>query len=403
MTPRRLAPLPAAILVTCAAFAVATPLLTTVVTDTRDTIVYVHPVVAGLTSLLMLTWAIVGALVATRFPRNPIGWLFLTVAVVFSVGLPLDLHGSGVTSTGVHLPGRGWAAWGASALLQNPAVFGLFGLILLLFPDGRPRTPRWRPIVRTVGAAVVGFWTVLLFKPGPVAESHPPVDNPAGLAPFELVWDLTELPLLFVILACTVAGIACIVTRFRHAAGVERQQMKWLAAGAGGLVLTILSGPLYFWRAEDLHPAAWQLTFVAALTLLPTTAGVGMLRYRLFDIDRIVSRTLAYAIVVGLMGAVYVSVILAFRALAGPVLGNGDLPIAVSTLAAAAAFQPVHRRVRGGVDRRFNRRRYDAGVAVAGFGSRIRDELDPATARSELEALVRSTLEPTTVRLTLLR
>lgn len=399
--PRRLAPLPALVLLVCALFAGATPILAAVVTDHREEVAAGVAVVA-FRSLLLLSWSVVGALAATRLPRNPLGWLFLVAGVSFSVGPFVDLYAAGVTMDGGHLPGREGAAWGANLLLQNPAVFGLFAVILLLFPDGRPRTPRWRPLTRALMAALVVYTAVLAVKPGHMAETVPPTDNPVGVAAAEAVWPFVDLPLPLLFLVGLVGGLTTMVQRFRRAHGAERQQMKWLGAGACVLVLTVLSGPLIFWPNPALDPY-WHVAFVGALTVLPLSAGIAVLRYRLFDIDRIVSRTLSYAVVIGILGLGYVGVALTVQALAGPALGGSDLLVAASTLGAAAAFRPLHGRVRHLVDRRFNRRIYDAERALSGFGAHVRGELDLSTAGRAVEDLVRSTLEPASVRVWLVR
>lgn len=392
----RLAPGPGLVLALCVLFAAATPALGAVVSDPRED---VATGVAGLAirSAMMLTWAVVGALAASRLPRNPLGWLLLLAGVSFSVGPFADLYGSGVTAAGGWLPGREVAAWVANLLIQNPAVFGLFAVLLLLFPDGRPRSPRWRPLVRALAVALAVYTAVLAVKPGPMAESVPPTDNPFGVAAVDVVWAFVDLPLGLLFVVGTVAGLVSMVLRFRRAQGVERQQLKWLASGAAGLVVVVLSGPLVFWPNPRLD-AAWHVVFVTALTFLPLTAGVAILRYRLFDIDRIVSRTLSYAIVVGILGLGYAGVALGIQTVAGPAFGGGDLPVALSTLAAAAAFRPLHRQVRRIVDRRFNRRVYDAELALGAFSTRVRDELDLSTAGRAVEDIVRSTLEPRSVR-----
>lgn len=395
--PRRLAPFPALVLLVCALFAGATPILAAVVTDPREDVAAGVAVVA-FRSLLLLTWSVVGALAASRLPGNPLGWLFLVAGVSFSVGPFVDLYAAGVPADGGHLPGRTAAAWGANLLLQNPAVFGLFAVILLLFPDGRPRTARWRPFVRVLVAALVIYTAVLALKPGSMAESVPPTDNPLGIAAAEAVWPFVDLPLAILFLVGMLAGLTTMVQRFRRARGAERQQMKWLGAGAGVLVVAVLSGPLLFWPNPALN-RHWHVVFVTALTVLPFSAGIAILRYRLFDVDRIISRTLSYAIVVGLLALGYAGVALTVQAVAGPALGGSDLLVAAATLAAAAAFRPLHARVRGMVDRRFNRRAYDAERALAGFGAQVRDELDLSSAGRAVEELVRSTLEPTSVRL----
>ncbi|MDX1620912.1 MAG: hypothetical protein R3320_07975 [Nitriliruptorales bacterium] len=391
---RPLAPVPAAVLAVCVAFVVATPVLAAATHDLREEAP--SGAVVNLVAAFLLTWAVVGALTASRHPKNPVGWLFLTAGVLFTAGPFADTYTGAVTAGGATLPLREYAGWVSQMFLNSAAVFGMFALILLLFPTGQAPSAKWRLLTVTLAVGTGAFTLLLALRPGPLTEVEPPTPNPLGLAFVDPVWDLVEAPLFFLFLAGCLAGVVSIALRFRRSAGTERQQLKWLFAGAGGLVAVTLTGPTLFWQVDTLEPY-WAYVFIPALSFLPLTAGFAMLRYRLYDIDRIVSRTASYAILALMLGAVYVGTTLLASTALRPVTGEGDLPVAAATLMAAAAFRPLHGRVRGAVDRRFNRRRYDANRAVEGFGQSLRDELDSAGVADAVKTIARTTFEPETV------
>jgi 4-amino-4-deoxy-L-arabinose transferase-like glycosyltransferase len=224
-----------------------------------------------------------------------------------------------------------------------------------------------------------------LFVPNPVGLAGAPNPEEGALGTV----------LLAVLVVCMVASVASVVLRFRRSWGVERQQLKWFTYAAALMLVVNLAT---FTVLPD--GAAGDVLFGLALAVVPIAAGVAILRYRLYDIDRLINRTLVYAALTAVLGAVYAAVVLVLGLLFGGV--GGELPswaVAAATLAVAAVFQPARRRIQDLVDRRFNRRRYDAAKTVAAFSARLRDEIDLDTLSAELVAGVDQTVEPTTVSL----
>jgi hypothetical protein len=262
----------------------------------------------------------------------------------------------------------------------------LAGLVMLplLFPEGRLPSRRWRPVAAVmiagiVAAAVLGALSATL----PVGERL--IDNPVGVAGMPMAEESAYLvPLWPLGFALAVAAMA---VRFRRSEGVERLQIKWFLAAAS---LLLLLPVLEIARLPLVSDAIFLLTLVA----LPAAVGVAVLRYRLYDIDRLISRTLAYAVLSALLAALYLGSVTVLTAVTSPVTGESPLAVAAATLLAAAAFQPLRRRVQSGVDRRFNRARYDAALAVDGYRARLRDELDLTSIGDELLTTARATLQP---------
>jgi hypothetical protein len=346
--------------------------------------------------LATLSATTVGALLASRRPRHPVGWLLL------SLGLPLALSGvaTGYANYGLMarpgaLPAADWAALyhGVSMLIALAAL----QFVLLLTPTGSLPSPRWRWWARVAaGVAVVALATSLLLPFEPPYQATPnPLEVPdlAGLlrSLSNLTWAVTALGL-------PVAAVSLLL-RFRRARGVERQQLRWLvlaaALAAAVLVVTALAlavGLLGLTGDEVL--LGWVSAVV--LGLMPLATGAAILRYRLYDLDRIVSRTVAYGLVTVLLAGVYAVVVLALGQLLGR---DSSLVVAGATLAVAALFQPARRRVKGAVDRRFNRRRYDAARTIQAFSGRLRQQVDLDSLSAELLAVTDQTMQPSTVSL----
>jgi hypothetical protein len=284
----------------------------------------------------------------------------------------------------------GWVA-----LLAQPAgLLGLvlFGLVFLLFPDGRPPSPRWRWVLWTyAGIGLVWMTWTAVITVGAIIGRHPQVDSSgqlfliSGDDPAAQSWNATLTAIFLLVAVCLVASLAGQVASWRHSVGERRQQLKWLAAGTAALVAGI---------AIDTVPGTAPIgtaLFPAGLIAFSLCIGVAVLRYRLFDIDRVISRTLAYAVVTGLLVGVYAGIVL----LATQVLQiHSTVAVAVATLAAAAMFNPLRRRVQNTVDRRFNRARYDADQIIAGFASRLGGTVDLDAVRADLASSVQQTLEP---------
>jgi hypothetical protein len=333
-----------------------------------------------------------GAVLASRRPRHPVGWLLL--------GLGLSVSASGVADgyapygllvrPGV-LPAAGYAALSGPALLA--IAITCIGFILLLTPTGSLPSPRWRWWARVAATAPVVVLLAVTLLPHPLGPEYQSVVNPLGLGAL-------EAPLQAAIgmaLAVTVLGVlvaaASLAVRFRHARATERQQLRWVALAAA---VVALAAALVLAAMLTQTPAlfGWGLTLCAAI--LPLAISAAILRYRLYDLDRIISRTLAYGLLTVLLGGGYAGLVLGLGQLLGQ---DSSLVVAGATLAVAAAFQPARRRIQRAVDRRFNRRRYNAAQTIEAFSARLRQQVDLDTLSAELLSVVEQTMQPTSVSL----
>jgi hypothetical protein len=321
-----------------------------------------------------LAFALVGALIAVR-AGNRLGWLFLAGATVTAVSVAADTYAARAATA--ELPGAAWAGWVLTVSLGATAPF--FFLTPLLFPDGRPPSPRWRPVVWVAVAAGLAQGVASAISDVNFSSNFPHLRDPVVLvAPLGTVYNLATSvgPLVFL------AGAVSMIVRFRRSGLEQRLQLKWFvyASAISALVVFV---------AADLGNNPLP-EFEIVVPLIPVAVGIAILKYRLYDIDRLISRTLAYVIVTGLLVGVYAGLVI----LAG-VLGFSTPPaVAVSTLGAAALFSPLRRRVQRAVDKRFNRVRYDAELTVAAFATRLRDAVDLDTVRAELLDVVDSAVQP---------
>jgi hypothetical protein len=339
-------------------------------------------------------FGVVGFVVAWRKPGNPLGWLLLGGALVGALSQDASFymvadyrlrHGSLPLGWVAVLAQPGWA----------PSI-ALAGLAVLLFPDGQPPSPRWRWVLWVyIAAAALWVGGALIASVGAIAAHHIRVDasgnllalsQPTGSGDWWVVVEAVYLPVLAL---CWLGSVAAQVLSYRHSSGIRRQQLKWLAGGsalaAAGIPVaaTLSSRPGILGVVGDIAGAG--------LLAVPVCMGVAILRYRLFDIDRIISRTLAYAIVTGLLVGVYAGLVLLAT---GVFRFHSAVAVAAATLAAAALFHPVRRRVQRAVDQRFNRARYDADLTVAAFAARLKDAVDLDSVRADLASAVQKTLEP---------
>jgi hypothetical protein len=324
--------------------------------------------------------AVVGALVAAR-TMNRLGWLFLAASTAGAAAVFAGAYAARVPSA--ELPGAPWLGWIFPMLvgLGDAALY----LLALLFPDGRLPSRRWRPVVWV--AITAGVVETLCAASSNVDFSYnvPLLRDPVTVvAPLGAPYSLCQLAGTAVLLACAVS----VIVRYRRAGHDERLQLKWFvyAAAVSAVAIsvssTFMSNPL----------SVFDIFF----PLIPAAVGIAILKYRLYDIDRLISRTLAYAIVTGLLVGVYAGLVL----LATEVFRfHTPVAVAAATLAAAALFNPVRRRVQRIVDRRFNRVRYDAYLTVAAFAGTLRDAVDPDTVRADLLAAVIKSVEPAHISL----
>jgi hypothetical protein len=332
--------------------------------------------------------ATVGAVLASRRPRHPVGWLLLTLGLsLAAAGAATGYANYGLLARPGALPATAYAALYHGVSILFVAV--CLGFVLLLTPTGSLPSTRWRWWARVAVAApllAVGSSALLPFDP-----PYQSVANPLAVAqlagPLRVVnfvtWLVTGLAIL--------VAAWSLVVRFRRARGVERQQLRWLALAAGltGAVLLALVA---------VAPTGNELLLgwlsAVCVALLPLATGAAILRYRLYDLDRIISRTLAYGLLTVLLGLGYAGVVLGFGRLLGR---DSSLVVAGATLAAAAVFQPARRRIQRVTDRRFNRRRYDAAQTIQAFSARLRQQVDLDTLTAELLAVVEETMQPTRV------
>jgi hypothetical protein len=336
--------------------------------------------------------ATVGALVGSRRPAHPVGWLLL--------GLGLLVVGNGVVSGYVTYglvarPGALPAASYLAGIANSIQVLWVacVSFILLLTPTGSLPSPRWRWWARVAAAAPVLLVVLAAVDPQPLAPEHPEVENPLAVpVPTGLLLAVAAVAAVLV-LATLVGAAGSLVVRFRRARGTERQQLRWLAVGAALAAMALLVAVAAGAMGRDGVVLAALGTCVA---LLPLATGAAILRYRLYDLDRILSRTLAYGLLTVLLGGGYAGIVLGL----GQLLGReSSLVVATATLAVAAVFQPTRRRIQALVDRRFNRRRYDAAQTIQAFSARLRQQVDLDSLTGELLSLVEQTMQPTQVSL----
>ena len=343
---------------------------------------------AGVAFVLAFTG--VGAVVARRFPRNPMGWMLIAVALAVQAGN----EGSAYAYFDDTLHHGALPLGHVAVLLSGSWVYAfvLLPLIILLFPDGRLGS-RWRWPLRVylllAAAMVAGTLSVAisdfgLRRPVDGAGDLVGLNHPSGAnAWFGVVQSVAFL-------ACAVLGIAAIIYQarnFHRASGERRQQLKWLASGAAVLVVCLAVNT----ATGGGSGVVGDVTFSIGLAAVPLGMGVGILRYRLYDIDRLISRTLSYAILTALLAGTFVGLV-ALTTQALPF--SSPVGVAASTLAAAALFNPLRGRVQRIVDRRFNRARYDAEATVAAFAAQLRDAVDLDTVQAELLEVVRRAVEP---------
>jgi hypothetical protein len=337
-------------------------------------------------------FAVVGLVLAWRRPANPVGWIMLGGAFFFA--LSEDAGYYTVADYGLR---HGDLPLGGVALFAQPGWapgIVLLGLLILVFPDGRLPSSRWRWLMWAY-AAVAALWIAgtVVITAGALIDHRTQVDSGGDLlllggsdpAGWWIVVQLVFFPLLA---ACWLASLAGQAVSYRRSSGERRQQLKWLLAGTA---VVLVGAPLSILLSLVRSPSWVGILVLAGFVALPVSIGVAVLRYRLFDIDRIISRTLAYAIVTGLLVGLYAGLVL----LATRVLSfHSTVAVAAATLAAAALFNPVRKRVQLRVDRRFNRARYDADQMVAVFAARLKDTVDLDSVRDDLASVVYQALEP---------
>ena len=347
-----------------------------------------------------LSYAPVGALVASRHPANPVGWLVCLYGFVISLSYFCAEYAIyALMAEPGSLPAGEAAAWVLSWIL--PPIIGLTVFPLLLFPTGRLPGRRWRWL-----AWLTAAWMLLAVVTGAFASGAPmgilgPIQNPLGI---EALTSTYVVLILFVSTPLQVAAAFSLFVRLRRAVGVERQQIKWFAYAAAATISGVtfahfipgvIDTPLWFERAGF-------VLNVVVVPAIPVSVGIAILRYRLYDIDLLINRTLVYGSLTGMLLLVYFGGVATTQALFRTITGQERLPqlaVVVSTLAIAALFDPLRRGIQSFIDRRFYRRKYDARKTLDDFSARLRDETDLDSLNAELIAIVKETMQPVRVSL----
>jgi hypothetical protein len=339
-------------------------------------------------AVAVVSAATVGAMLAARRPRHPVGWLLL------ALGLSQCGHDLTYAYTRYGLVARPGSLPGAAYLagLNNGLVVmwvACAGFVLLLTPTGSLPSPRWRWWARVAAAAAAVWLLGSIIDPAPLRPEYPDVANPLGVPALSVALDALVVSAL-VVLVALIAGAVSLLLRFRRSRGVERLQLRWLAWGAAVTAMALLAAVGALILEDDFELLTVAVGVSAAV--LPLATGAAILRYRLYDLDRIISRTVAYGLLTLLLVGGYAAVVLGLGQLLGR---DSSLVVAAATLAVAALFQPARRRVQAAVDRRFNRRRHDAGRVIDAFAARLRDQVDLDALHGELLAVVDQTMQPT--------
>jgi hypothetical protein len=336
----------------------------------------------------LLPFSVVGAIIASRHPRNTIGWLFCSVGVTIGLNSFAGDYAEFWLASGFGMSSLGETAAWFSSWLWILLVFVPASFLLLLFPDGRLPSPRWRPVAWGVALGTAGSVVVFALEAGPLGD-FPQITNPYGVD--SPVVGVVGLAGSVVAVGSMVAAAISLIVRLRRAGRVERQQIKWLAYGGAVIVGAICVGGLFIlWSV----PVSILIMSVALLGL-PVFTGIAILRYRLYDIDIIINLTLVYASLTAMLVILYVGGVVslqyAFRVIIGQ---ESQLAVVASTLAMAALFNPLRGRVQAFVDSRFYRRKYDARKTLEAFSAQLRNETDLNALSDDLVSKVRETMQP---------
>ena len=354
-------------------------------------------VTTGFTAAIVIGSAVVGGLIASRHPRNAIGWLFCGIAVAGSLMiLSRQIAEAWLDGRGVPTPLGETAAWYGD-VSWIPAILPAATFLVLLFPDGRLPSRRWRAVAWCAGLGIAVLFAADSLSPGPL-DDYSQLANPYGVE--SPVRDAAMGISWLLLVAAMLGSPLSLILRFRRSGIEQRQQIKWLALAGAAATATFGVAIVGYdlWSGTVANGA-----IMLSIALLPVAAGVAVLRYRLYDIDVVINRTLVYGALTAILGAAYLGTVLLLQLALSPVTENSDLAIAGSTLAVAALFGPARSRVQTLVDRRFYRRTYDAQRTLETFAVRLRDEVALDALSVELRAVVVDTMQPAHVSLWLRR
>ena len=351
--------------------------------------------------LLFVAFATVGALVASRQPKNAIGWIFCWLGLSFSLGSASEEYALyALVTEADSLPWAERMVW-LTAWFGGPIIFALFALGFLLFPDGRLPSRRWRPVVWIELVAVICL-VAFAFEPGPLGNlGLVRVTNPFGIQGASALLGTMSWVGFFITLAVAVAGGISLVVRFRRAQGVERQQIKWFAF-SGIVFCAVFAAAPFLWSLPKSPATAWiwPVLFLAGASTVPAAVGIAILRHRLYDVDLLINRALVYGPLTATLALTYLGSVVALQYVLRALTGQeSQLAVVASTLAIAALFVPLRRRVQGLVDRRFYRRKYDAAKTLEAFNARLRDETNLEVLSEDLVGVAMGTVQPEHVSL----
>jgi hypothetical protein len=343
-------------------------------------------------AVFITVFATTGALVASRVPRNPVGWLLCSGALAFTVGGISVTISELALRDGWHGPVVTSAAW-VGTFVWMLGVGPAATFVLLLFPDGRLPSRRWRPIAWLAGAALAVITIGIALAPGRIEDTN--VTNPIGVLALADELAVVESAGLVALFACILASCASLVVRYRRSGPEQRQQLKWLAWSLP-LVLTWLFSSIVveMWLGGDAGADVSNLLLAIGLSVVPVAIAIAILRHRLYDIDLVIKRTLVYGALTATLLVTYLALVLVLQVGLSPVTSTSDLAVAGSTLAVAALFRPLRARIQAGVDRRFFRSRYDAVRTLDAFAGQLRQEVDLESVRTDLRRVVSETVQP---------
>ena len=351
-------------------------------------------------TVVAVSFSTVGGVIAPRLPpHNPVGWLFCTIGLLagmrlfvaeYAIATLLAEPGTPLSN----LPGGEALAWVSSWLWVSH--IGLFLFLALLFPDGGPPSSRWRPFAWVVGVVIVAGTVAVAVWPE-TAAGFDLTNHPLGV---EIATDVVN-PVEVILYTLALVAMSSLVVRLRRSKGVERQQVKWFAYAVVVLAISAILAYVVF-EPMGIRWLGWisSVLVIVGVVGLPVAVGMAILRYRLYNIDLIINRTLVYGALTALLAAVYVGSIVASQGILRALTGQGSqLAIVASTLAVAALFNPLRHRIQSFIDRRFYRRKYDARRTLESFSAKLRDQTDLDALGDDLMGVVKETMQPTHVSL----
>jgi len=354
----------------------------------------------GPTGLEFLPYVGVGALLVFRRPRTSIGWILLGVGSCFAlVSVPVGARAEQFADGTVGLPVALFATIHSGL---GTTIFFLFAVLAMVFPSGRLPAGRWGRLGRVSLAAglvitAAAYVLPVIYVGYPASEL---VRNPAALFPELAIWRvINQATVILPIMILVIAALVSLGVRVRHARGTERQQLRWFAASIAVLMSAVVTGLVISYLVPDSRDELAWIPAMVAFPSVPVAIGIAVLRYRLYEIDRIISRTISYGVLSATLVAVYAALILILQGPLDAITDGDTVAVAASTLVAAALFQPVRRRTQAAVDHRFNRARYDAERTVAAFSARLREEVDIATVTTDLHRTVQRAVNPSSLSL----